>query len=737
MSVLGILRQSAMIDRRRERAIDTSLSDRKASASDNWQFRDAIEVTQRRLDVTRDDPTTSRLRQRVQDLSALQKTFESNTQFEFVGFYGWGQGCGIRASSQSNISQFDSIVYRKNKRIFVEQIGSSFQLFAPMRSTVPNVVSLADCRVLTSGGRRYTYVVDAHGFGVNYLENVSGITKRFLSPPSTLTADPHHACGPCTHDHLAHGAHSGKHKDHKHHAHDAKKQEHAHGKHHDVAGICICGRGVSTFAAPSSGTHARESSFEHAVAQMRGEAFTPSTLGLAAGATLLPIKIGLDVLQARQVPALIRTRNQARERAKCATIKTISESHRDQFRIVSSNLREMKWRAVPSTVFYGSTISNITGQIQGFVSHGASGGVAAGLGSLGFGVLGALSVVEGGWQLYQLSSASDASLLEVNGSTKLQHAYRNALATHLNTLTRKAKLKIGCGSLMLIGTFVPGAQPAFIVGVALLMAPVAWQALKFLKHKLWSDVPHVHLAAHDETDMQMRISGFERQRACQDLLSHTKQKIRAAADEDTVLDNLRAMQIGLAKIRRDDAQRKLIYLRNQWVDRVIGQHIQHRNDPDETLQKLAIPLETTIAVQQQILDNLRTNSISLLQSLRNTGFWADCVVPKSRGILKRWWNRAKVVARMQTGLVQIAASSTRFHTRYQLHTSTTPNALWNYLKGQGIASLQNKLAQILDRYIEAEQAHTDLLCAHEINVRTSGVALCSRPWVQPSRLSLL
>ena len=121
----------------------------------------AVNATKHRLDTASDPETQARLQQRVKDISSIQSYFSTHTDVEFLGVYGWGEQCQISANPGEGISQYDSIVYRKEGQIIVEKIGSCWQLFT-LLETSRRTPKLSITESITAGGQSIPFTLNDH-----------------------------------------------------------------------------------------------------------------------------------------------------------------------------------------------------------------------------------------------------------------------------------------------------------------------------------------------------------------------------------------------------------------------------------------------------------------------------------------------------------------------------------------------------------------------------------------------
>lgn len=94
--------------------------------------------------------TGKRLQQRKEDLTNIEKAIEGK-KIKLISIYGWGNGCRIAAKPGLGISQYDTIIYEKESKIYIEKIGSCVELFRTTGVKPIGGLNIADDKGITSG----------------------------------------------------------------------------------------------------------------------------------------------------------------------------------------------------------------------------------------------------------------------------------------------------------------------------------------------------------------------------------------------------------------------------------------------------------------------------------------------------------------------------------------------------------------------------------------------------------
>ncbi len=135
------------------------------------------------------------------------------------------------------------------------------------------------------------------------------------------------------------------HGDSRHHNHDEHEcHGHHHNHSHNLSGVCICGRSVGTLVNPAAtNVSSNESGFEHAIEEIKGgdAHFTQTSSALG-------VKAALDIKLARQLPTMIRQRDEAKAEAEKISIPTMTTYHREQHRDLDSKVDSAKYRLATS-----------------------------------------------------------------------------------------------------------------------------------------------------------------------------------------------------------------------------------------------------------------------------------------------------------------------------------------------------------------------------------------------------
>jgi len=124
-----------MLDSKRSTEIKSSLPQLSRQSVD--VFNKIKAETENRLSVPVDVETKKRLLQRLTDIKSATEFFSEHKEIELIGIYGWGDSCQIKTDPGQGISQFDSNIYRKNGKVYVEKIGSCWQIFSSYQLTEP------------------------------------------------------------------------------------------------------------------------------------------------------------------------------------------------------------------------------------------------------------------------------------------------------------------------------------------------------------------------------------------------------------------------------------------------------------------------------------------------------------------------------------------------------------------------------------------------------------------------
>ncbi|NBV42451.1 hypothetical protein EBR96_06765, partial [bacterium] len=488
-----------------------------------------------------------------------------------------------------------------------------------------------------------------------------------------------------------------------------------HGIDTNVSGACVCGRGISQIAAPSSAdTHAHESGFSHSVELINGGNFDPSILGLSLAGGLLPIRLGIDVYQYAQLRQLLVRRNALRDQPQ--SIDAYTAFNRDQLRITNQSIAETRYRLfVSSPVFYSAVGLNIAGQGIGFAGK-SGGGALVGVGGIVFGAgLGILGVLEGGYELYRTMGVAPTVSESQTVSNEVKDEYRRELQRALTAKRVKAASKIAGGGLMIIGTFVPGAQPAVIVGMGILMAPAAAQVSRVLKSKLWSETAHVHLRDLDQLDPQCRLWTFDRIRHEINCFDNLRSELKTGTlSPDDLLRRYAASVKEIHGYKKIDAERRYGYIDAQHrLFRSSGN--RDATGMDKRISGLLSELRSDISRHNRVVQSLSRTDCpieEILNTLSETGDLNRWVVPQTRGILKRFWNRKKLQARVDAGLVKEAPHSSIYHRRYQRSETTAATQIWHYLNRDN--TIRKKILRFANRDLHHLKHEIRHLCDYEI-----------------------
>lgn len=118
----------------------------------------ALSEVRKRLNQPQTPYDLSRIKDHYYNINRISHFFVKNRDCQFIGFYGWGEGCRLKAKAGVGISQYDSVIYRKNGQIYIEQIGSSYTLFS--KRTEGALVPWESENVMTLFGKVFKYKPD-------------------------------------------------------------------------------------------------------------------------------------------------------------------------------------------------------------------------------------------------------------------------------------------------------------------------------------------------------------------------------------------------------------------------------------------------------------------------------------------------------------------------------------------------------------------------------------------------
>jgi hypothetical protein len=566
-------------------SVETVLS--KAAQSDGGDAQDiisgALVATFRRFAAA---PTGSlvysRLERRIQDLQKWQAYFQLHPSARLKHVVGFGEGCSAKVSPRQGISEFDGFEYVDAKgKTRVERISSAYALFDPSSQD-------ASPKTITKGGVQTAWLAGERTY-------LRGMKQHRDLETSALHPAPNQA--------VPHTKHA----------------------HHPLTGVCVCGRGVSAALGPQGGAgaadeHGKESSLEHSLEQIQGSRLEPSVLGLVLGVLFLCVKIPLDVYQAFKIRALSRVlKTHAQDAASVVASSkppVLLRYAKDQHTLAKDTLRSYPYRLFQNGLFYTGAIAGITGHVQAFVSAGATGALAVGIGALAFGALGFFACAEGLYGLWRIRKV------------KVQHeGYQKSMDQHVRSERLKAVAKTVGGGCMVVGMCVPGAQPLLVLGAVILMAPLVVLACKWVYRKCVKPVPHQHLAVHDKADVQTREWAFQRMRHVEGILKAGAERLRVCDTEEQKHREKLTTALAYHRLMRDDAERRLFYLEQSYA------YTEQRSKAYGEMCKKLITLKNT---HQTSVDALRKGDFTKSLFQNNHG-----KKPMSEDVLLRFLARGQ------------------------------------------------------------------------------------------------
>lgn len=108
-------------------SINVTQNTKPLPKNDALQQIDVIEnQTKERLGHNASNPQTAeRLQSRLKDIQAIRAAIKKG-DIELIGFAGWGNQAAYKVPARQGISEYDTLVFKKNGRIYAEQIGSSW-----------------------------------------------------------------------------------------------------------------------------------------------------------------------------------------------------------------------------------------------------------------------------------------------------------------------------------------------------------------------------------------------------------------------------------------------------------------------------------------------------------------------------------------------------------------------------------------------------------------------------------
>ncbi len=132
-------------------------------------------------------------------------------------------------------------------------------------------------------------------------------------------------------------------------------------------------------------------------------------------------------------------------------------------------------------------------------------------------------------------------------------------------------------------------------------------------------------------------------------------------NEDDMLQKLAKLQLDISELELEDSKRKERYIRDQ----VAALEKKLDEKAMKKIDELTHGLHETQHRHEHLIEELKKpyNKPRILQQLFNSRWLRKLVVPKSRGVFKRQWNKKKVEDRIKQGLIK----ETR-HSNWRLNT---------------------------------------------------------------------